>query len=45
MLGRWWALKTAVGGIALAGLLGLGATRRLPKDPLAAGDPAQAAAA
>jgi hypothetical protein len=39
------ALKTAVGGIALAGLLGLGATRRLPKQPLGAGGGAQAAAA
>jgi EmrB/QacA subfamily drug resistance transporter len=39
------ALKTAVGGIALAGLLGLGATRRLPKQPLGAGGGVQAAAA
>jgi hypothetical protein len=38
-------LKTAVGGIALAGPLGRRATRRPPKEPLAAGDPAQAAAA
>jgi EmrB/QacA subfamily drug resistance transporter len=39
------ALKTAVGGVALAGLLGLGATRRLPKEPLELEAGAQAAAA